>query len=183
MALQAHHHRNASQVETLIHPTRGGIREELRKKGVMPRDHEADNKALIREMQHIASARRAEELCPRSSERFILPEFSKVESKLKQSHAMDAPATEAPSSARRSQTAAGIIHLMFFVLSQRPTFFFFFVCVEALPTRFIRKDASAPKPAVPRASEVIPMVRTVAVPTKTMLALDFPVFLMYRHPK
>jgi hypothetical protein len=65
------------------------------------RDFEAANKALVREMEAIVSSRREVE----PPERFVLPAFANVESKLKSAGAMDAPkalasAREAPRTAR-----------------------------------------------------------------------------------
>lgn len=135
MALQAHHHRNASQIESLLNPKVSP------RKGT--RDYVADNKRLVAEMQEIALARRAElESAASGGRRGVPAEYAHVESKLKAAGAMAAPEVDASAlrSARRSTAAPA-----------------------AIPARFVRKEVAAPKPAVPRA-EVAPAASTPREP-------------------
>lgn len=99
----------------------------------MARSFQAENKALIREMEQIALARRAELECRDDKSRFLLPQFAKVESKVK-SHG----GASGPISSRSATEPAR---------SSRPA------AATAVPARFVRKDPVAPKPAVPRASD------------------------------
>lgn len=135
MALQAHHHRNASQIESILNPKVSPPR-----KGT--RDYVTDNKRLVVEMQEIALARRAElESAASGGRRGAPAEYAHVESKLKAAGAMAAPEVDASAlrSARRSTAAPA-----------------------AIPARFVRKEVAAPKPAVPRA-EVAPAAVSAVV--------------------
>lgn len=74
-------HHGSANMAALLHPT-CGIRDELRRKGVTPRDHARDNIKLIREMQRKnaekkAAAAEAEATSPRAS-----PRFNKVSSRV-----------------------------------------------------------------------------------------------------
>ena len=138
MALQSHHHRNASQIESFLHP----------KPAPKPtRDFVADNKRLVAEMEEIALARRAELESETSGRRRSIPAaYAHVESRLKAAGATAAPDVDiaaAPRSARKSTAAPA----------------------AAIPSRFVRKEVVAPKPSVPGAKALAPAVSSIVCGT------------------
>jgi hypothetical protein len=83
----------------------------------MARSFQAENKALIREMEQIALARRAELECRDDKSRFLLPQFAKVESKVKSHGGASGPissrsATEPARSSRPAAATAGAVLIL-----------------------------------------------------------------------